>query len=237
MEKRVDKLLKFFRSILLTVPEKERKSGGSKTMKKLLLILLPAVFVLSAAAGDFDGKGWISGWRFAPLQVDVGLINDKKLVDENTDTFLSLGFFLLHQKSAAVSYSCVANVLHNNYGIQLPPLILGSLTDNNYGISFGWQNYCKNCYGIQVGILNNSWAGEPIEENRKRVQILGANIADTIYLGLVNISNKFQIGILNLGPGAVFQIGLLNYNPKSYIPWLPLVNWNMGRVVKNDKAR
>ena len=25
------------------------------------------------------------------------------------------------------------------------------------------------------------------------------------------------------------QIGLLNYNRNSYIPWLPLVNWNMGR--------
>ena len=54
------------------------------------------------------------------------------------------------------------------------------------------------------------------------------NIADTIYLGLVNISNKFQIGLLNLGPGAILQIGLLNYNPKSYIPWLPIVNWDMG---------
>ncbi len=199
-------------------------------MKRVLLILVSAVTVFAAFSGDFDGKGVVSGWKFFPLQVDAGLINDKKLVDENTDTFLSLGVFLLQQKSAVVSYSCIANVLQNNYGVQLPPLILGSLTDNNYGISFGWQNYCKNCYGIQIGILNNSWAGEPIEENRKRVQIFGANIADTVYLGLVNISNKIQIGVLNLSPGAAFQIGLLNYNPKSYVPWLPVINWDMGRT-------
>ena len=201
-------------------------------MKKLLLIFLLTVVIFSAFTGDFDGKGLISGWKFAPVQVDVGLINDKKLVDGNTDTFFSLGLFILRQKSAVISYSFVANTLHNNYGIQLPSLILGSLSDNNYGISFGWQNYSKKCYGIQVGILNNSWAGEPVEENRKRVQILGANIADTVYLGLVNISNKIQIGLVNLSPGATFQLGLLNYNPKSYIPWLPLVNWDMGREEK-----
>ena len=202
-------------------------------MKKLLLILLPAVFVLSAAAGDFDGKGWISGWRFAPLQVDVGLINDKKLVDENTDTFLSLGFFLLHQKSAAVSYSCVANVLHNNYGIQLPPLILGSLTDNNYGISFGWQNYCKNCYGMQIGILNHSWGGWEIVKEKELLQILGMNVADKVYLGIMNVTDQVQIGLLNHSPrGAFFQLGLLNYNPRSYIPWMPFINFNMGRKIK-----
>lgn len=197
-------------------------------MKKFILLILTVLFFLPAIAGDFDGKGLISGWKFAPLQVDAGLINDKKLVDGNTDTLFSFGLFILRQKSAVFSFAFAANTLHNNYGIQFPSLILGGLTDNNYGISFGWQNYCKKCYGIQVGILNNSWAGEPIEENRKRFQFVGMNIADTIYLGLVNISNKFQIGLLNLGPGAILQIGLLNYNPKSYIPWLPIVNWDMG---------
>ena len=32
-----------------------------------------------------------------------------------------------------------------------------------------------------------------------------------------------------MSPGATFQLGLLNYNPRSYIPWLPIVNWDMGR--------
>ena len=197
-------------------------------MKKLLLIILSAAAVTTSFAGDFDGKGVISGWKFAPVQVDVGLINDKKLVDNSTDTFFSLGLWLLQQKSAVISFSFVVNTLHNNYGIQFPSLIMGVLTDNNYGISCGWLNYCKNCYGIQLGIVNYSWAGEPVEENRKRLQVIGMNIADTVYLGVVNISNKFQIGAVNLSTGAIFQLGLLNYNPKSYIPWMPLVNFSFG---------
>lgn len=197
-------------------------------MKKLLLIILSAAAVTTSFAGDFDGRGVISGWKFAPVQVDVGLINDKKLVDNSTDTFFSLGLWLLQQKSAVISFSFVVNTLHNNYGIQFPSLIMGVLTDNNYGISCGWLNYCKNCYGIQLGIVNYSWAGEPVEENRKRLQVIGMNIADTVYLGVVNISNKFQIGAVNLSGGAIFQLGLLNYNPKSYIPWMPLVNFSFG---------
>ena len=46
----------------------------------------------------------------------------------------------------------------------------------------------------------------------------------------------FQFGLFNFTPGTEnfeektsFQLGLLNYNSKSYIPWLPLVNWDMGR--------
>ncbi|MBO5682158.1 MAG: hypothetical protein J6T08_10655, partial [Lentisphaeria bacterium] len=61
-------------------------------------------------------------------------------------------------------------------------------------------------------------------------QILGINIVDTVLIGLINDLGTVQIGLLN-GRGCV-QIGLLNYNPKSYIPWLPLVNWDMGREGK-----
>lgn len=34
-------------------------------MKKLLLIILSVVVVSSAFAGEIDGKGGISGWKFA----------------------------------------------------------------------------------------------------------------------------------------------------------------------------
>ncbi|MBR2509148.1 MAG: hypothetical protein IKB71_05315, partial [Lentisphaeria bacterium] len=44
---------------------------------------------------------------------------------------------------------------------------------------------------------------------------------------------NWQLGILNIAAdydsSFTFQIGLLNYNPKSYIPWLPLINWDMGK--------
>ena len=109
---------------------------------------------------------------------------------------------------------------------------MGTVTDKNYGISLGFENYSKKCYGIQLGVLNHSWAGEEIEKRRGRVQIFGINIADTIYCGVVNISSRVQIGIFNAAPGGAFQIGLVNYNPRSYIPYLPIVNWDMGREEK-----
>ena len=90
-----------------------------------------------------------------------------------------------------------------------------------------WHRLCSDM-SLNL-VLNNSWSGEPVEENRKRTQILGINIADTVYAGLVNISNMIQIGLVNISPGALFQIGLINYNPRSYIPWMPLINFNMGR--------
>ena len=39
--------------------------GTGGTMKKLLLIILSVVVVSSAFAGEIDGKGGISGWKFA----------------------------------------------------------------------------------------------------------------------------------------------------------------------------
>ncbi len=199
--------------------------------KKYILILLAVIFISSAFAGDFDDKGVISGWKFAPVQVDVGLVNEKKLVDETSHTFFSFGLFVLQQKSAVLSVALIANTLQYNYGVQLP-LFMGAVTDVNYGISVGLENYSKKCYGIQLGVINHSFAGEPIEKSNERVQFLGANIADTLFLGLVNFSNEIQIGLANFSKSATFQLGLLNYNPKSYIPWLPLVNWDMGREEK-----
>ena len=207
-------------------------------MKKFwLTLLLLTVAIPAIYGGYFDDKGWISGWKFFPLQVDVGLVKDKKLVDESTHTFFSFGLFILQQKSAVLSTAFVANTLYDNYGIQINPLLMGTVTDNNYGISFGFENYCKKCYGIQLGVLNHSWAGEEIEKERERLQIFGINIADTVYCGLVNISNRVQIGLFNAAPGGAFQIGLVNYNPRSYIPWMPIVNWDMGRKERSNENK
>ena len=206
-------------------------------MKKFALILFTAAVIPALSAGYFDDKGWISGWKFAPLQIDLSLVKHHKLVDESSNTLFSFGLFLIEQKSAVFSSALVANSLYNNYGLQINPLFMGTVTEKNYGISIGFENYSKRCYGIQLGVLNHSWAGEEIEKERERLQIFGINIADTIYCGLVNISNKVQIGIFNASPGGAFQIGLLNYNLKSYIPFLPLINWDMGREEKNDENK
>ena len=201
-------------------------------MKKFKWALLAVLFILSPlSAGGFDDKGLLSNWCFFPLQVDAGLMESRKLVDEQTHTLFSLGLLILEQKSAIFSVALLANRLQNNYGIQLP-LFLGSVTDNNYGISFGWDNFSKKCYGIQLGVLNHCFAGEKIEPQHERWQFLGMNIADRVYLGVVNISDKLQIGLFNLSPGNAFQIGLLNYNARSFIPWCPVINFDMGNKTK-----
>lgn len=199
-------------------------------MKKILLIFfISSILVpLSLSAGDFDDKGVISGWRFAPLQIDIGLVKPRKLVDESTNTIFSFGLFMVQQRSAIISSAVIANTLQNNYGIQLPPLFVGTGTYNNYGISLGFENYCKNCYGIQMGILNHSWAGETVEEHRERWQFFGINIADTVYIGIANFTNKIQLGLFNFSKGAYFQFGLLNYNSEAYFPLLPLFNFSAG---------
>ena len=84
-------------------------------------------------------------------------------------------------------------------------------------VQFGLLNSCKKS-GVQFGIVNGG---------------------GTIQIGLCNLNETdgFQFGLFNASINIYnketsFQLGLLNYNPKSYIPWLPLVNWDMGREEK-----
>ena len=198
-------------------------------MKKILLVPLFLLLVTINYDGDFDDTGLISGWKFAPLQVDVGLgDSNNKLIDENSHTILSLGLFTLQQKSAVVSFATLNNSLQNNYGIQAS---LTNGTFNNYGISCSIISMSKKNYGIQVGILYN----ETVDSSG---QICGINIADKVSLGIVNWestsddANKsqsfFSAGLFNYGTSIV-QVGLLNYNPNSYFPWMPFINCGIGK--------
>ena len=72
-------------------------------MKKPLFLILTILLPFLDFAGEFTDKGAISGWKFAPLQLDAGLIENRKLVDESTDTLFSFGLFILQQKSAVFS--------------------------------------------------------------------------------------------------------------------------------------
>lgn len=197
--------------------------------KKRLLILLILTLIPICTYGDFHKKGAISGWGFAPLQMDASLVENRKLVDESTHTFFAFGLFILRQKSAILSIAPIANTLQNNYGLQINPICMGTATDKNFGLSFGFENYCKKNYGIQLGLWNYGFAGEKIEKENERTQILGLNIADTLYIGLANFSNEIQFGLFNFSKDALFQVGLINFNPSSYIPWMPILNFNMGR--------
>ena len=207
-------------------------------MKNCKFLFMAALLFLSLLhGGDFNDKGALYGWRFVPLQVDLSLVKQVKLADESSHAFLTLGLFIVQQHSSILSLATVATHLQKNYGLQLNPLPMGTATDVNYGISLGFENYCKKNYGLQIGLLNHIWAGEAVEKENEFTQLCGINIADTIFVGIINDTSKVQIGLLNNGRcGAAFQIGLFNYNPKSYLPWMPLINFDMGRELPGPDA-
>ena len=205
-------------------------------MKKLLLIILSAVFVSSAFAGNFDGKGVISGWKFAPVQVGVGIFNSTNLFDADSVALFSIGLAGIQQHSSIISVGGITE-LKNNYGVQVAA---ASLTDRNYGLMIGLEN-CAGVdenYGLKVGLFN-------ISGKFNKGQFAGIDFFEYLHIGIINYHALWQIGLINAsekcffqvglfnaagkkGKNTNFQIGLLNYNSKSYIPWLPLVNFSFG---------
>ena len=209
-------------------------------MKKLLLIILSAVVVSSAFAEEFDSKGVISGWKFAPVQVGAGIFESANLFDADSVALFSIGLLGIQQYSSIISVGGITE-LENNYGVQVAA---ASLTDRNYGLMIGLLENCTDVnknYGVKIGVFNVSGMFD-------RGQFAGIDFCDYLHIGIinyhaplqfgvVNISEEslFQIGLFNAGTNKTeknFQIGLLNYNPKSYIPWLPFVSWDMGREEK-----
>ena len=175
-------------------------------MKKLFLLISAVTVAITLSAGDsLQDKGVFSDWKFAPIQLGFGVKNWRNLVDNQTDTVFSFILCSMSQKSAILSLSAVGGV------------------SNNYGISIAGINGSRKNYGIKIGLINFKGFFD-------HAQILGINIADTIQIGLTNDKGAIQIGLLN-GRGRV-QIGLWNYCPGSYIPYFPLINFDMG---KQDK--
>ena len=126
----------------------------------------------------------------------------------------------LMQKSVVTSFAPI-NMLKKNYFLQCG--FLASATEENYFFSFALFNATHKNYGLQLGAGN-------ISASDWGIQVGLVNLGPQIQIGAYNIDGQIQIGILN-AHGKI-QIGLLNYNPKSYIPWLPFVNWDMGREEK-----
>ena len=177
---------------------------------------------------DFN-QGLIPGYKFTPLQLAIG-VGKTKLFDADADTVFSFGLLILTQKSAVLSLAPL-NFLTNNYGIQIG--VPGTLARNNYGISLGVVNVHRKNYGLQIGALLN--------ESNHTGQICGVNIADKVQIAIANVGPGergikkyhevpeplyFQLGVFNRGDSAV-QIGVLNYNLRSHVPLLPLVNFAM----------
>ena len=107
-------------------------------MKKLLLLISAVMVAVTLSAGDsfLQDKGVFSDWKFAPLQLGLGVKNWRNLVDNQTDTVFSLVLCSMSQKSAVISLSAVGGVF------------------NNYGISIAGINGSKENYGIKIGLIN-----------------------------------------------------------------------------------
>ena len=198
-------------------------------MKKLLLVILSAMFVSSALTGEFDGKGVISGWKFAPVQVGVGIFESANLFDSDSVALLSIGLLGIQQCSSIISVGGITE-LKNNYGIQVSA---ASLTDRNYGLMIGFL--LGNCtdvnknYGIKIGITN-------ISGKFAKFQLLGIDFFDYLQVGFLNghtyIDNVLQIGIFNATLNGGVQIGLLNYNENALIKWMPFFNFGFEKEEK-----
>ena len=190
-------------------------------MKKLLLVILSVMFVSSAFTGDFDGKGVISGWKFAPVQVGAGIFESANLFDADSTALLSIGLLGIQQYSSIISVGGITE-LKNNYGIQVSA---ASLTDRNYGLMIGLLENCTDVnknYGIKIGITN-------ISGKFAKFQLLGIDFFDYLQVGFLNghtyIDNILQIGIFNATLNGGVQIGLLNYNENALIKWMPFFNF------------
>ena len=171
------------------------------------------------------GKGLISGYKFTPLQVWEG-VSDAKLFDADANTVFTFGVLRVDQKSAVLSLS-PDTCLTDNYGIQLG--LLSTRARRNYGISLGGLNDLRENYGLQIGVV--LYESNPAYTE----QLCGVNIAGKVQIAIANtMPGKrdfpnpfyFQLGAINYGDTPV-QIGVLNWNPQSYIPLLPLVNFAM----------
>ena len=199
-------------------------------MKKLLLIILSAVVVSSAFAGigDFDSKGVISGWQFAPAQVGVGIFESANLFDADAVALFSIGLLGIQQYSSIISVGGITE-LKNNYGIQVSAV---SLTDHNYGLMIGLLENCTDVnknYGIKIGITN-------ISGKFAKFQLLGIDFFDYLQVGFLNghtyIDNILQIGIFNTTSNGGVQLGLLNYNENALIKWMPFFNFGFEKEEK-----
>ena len=197
-------------------------------MKKLLLIILSVVVVSSAFAGEFDSKGVISGWKFAPVQVGVGIFESANLFDADSVALLSIGLLGIQQYSSIISVGGITE-LKNNYGIQVSA---ASLTDRNYGLMIGLLENCTDVnenYGIKIGITNTSG-------KFAKFQLLGIDFFDYLQVGFLNghtyIDNILQIGIFNTTSNGGVQLGLLNYNENALIKWMPFFNFGFEKEEK-----
>ena len=183
-------------------------------MKKLFFTLLTVMCIATALTDDFSQKGLISGWKFAPVQVGIGIFESANLFDADSVALLSIGLLGIQQYSSIISVGDITE-LKNNYGLMIG--LLGNCTDVN-----------KN-YGIKIGLFN-------VSGKFAKFQLLGIDFFDYLQVGFLNghtyIDNILQIGIFNATLNGGVQIGLLNYNENALIKWMPFFNFGFEKEEK-----
>ena len=185
--------------------------------KKFVLLTAVALFSFNLFA---HGTEWIAAAvlfkdaKWTPVQISFWPVH---LCSPRTDVY-----------GLAVSPGLVG-FADKVYGISSGIIFL---QNENFGVTAGIYSFGVKNNGISLGIIN-SW------ESNDGISIGAANCIynnsgrNILQIGVFNYAkNGLQIGIFNTTSNGGVQIGLLNYNPKSYIPWLPFVNWDMGREEK-----
>ena len=178
-------------------------SNNNYFLKAGLLNISENNWALAAAPVNFDGKNY---------GLQVGMYNQTAFQDwgmqagiYNQRGMIQLGLFNLHGRFQLG----LRNKGYRTY--------YDSQEKDVTEVQFGLFNSCKKS-GVQFGLING---GGTIQSG-----LCNLNKTDGFQFGLFNAS----INIYNKETS--FQLGLLNYNPKSYIPWLPFVNWDMGQEEK-----
>ena len=105
-------------------------------------------------------------------------------------------------------------------GVDFADLFYVGLIHLDCPVSIGLANLADNTAYCQIGALNGGSKG---------VQIGLGNIDGDWQFGLFNYCDQESSSWKEPSEIGTFQFGLLNYNNKSYLPWLPLINFDMGR--------
>ena len=169
----------------------------------LLLCCLPLAAHFPVIVDTEESRGLVSGMPFTPLQLGIGFLDHAQVFDGNSHCFAALGLLGLLQWSGAVSFAPV-NMLRYNFFLQTGAL--ANISENNFFLSASPCNLANKKYGLQAGLFNYSARETGLQ------------------IGLFNAGSLVQIGLLNADGN--FQIGLLNYNSRSWLKWMPFINFS-----------
>ena len=210
-------------------------------MKKILLLLL-FLTMFSFNAFAHGGASAIYGVKWTPVNIvafPIALFNPGET--EVRGILFSLGMGMSEKNVYGVNLGTatlltgecygiainVFSVLKENHGISLG---VGTVGVNNNGVLAGIFASGQDNVGISLGIINLWGNNAGVLVGVFNYKIEHEETSHGVAIGVINISKKntFQLGIYNQAEGGL-QIGLLNYNSKSYIPWMPLINFDMGK--------